>query len=193
MPNYSTDRRGALKIIGAIGATCAYPFSGNELFGQSAEHHHAASAAANAAGSKPTFFGEADFKTLSRLADLIIPETETPGASGAGVPEYIDYVVARTGWQQSLMADGLRWLDEESERGSGKKFIALTEAQQLALVEPLCELADKSEGNARNVQFFALVKALTMDGYYTSRVGLIEELGYKGNMAVAGFAECKEH
>ena len=42
MPTYSTDRRGALKIIGAIGATCAYPFAGDELHGQTvhdAEHH----------------------------------------------------------------------------------------------------------------------------------------------------------
>lgn len=192
MPSYSTDRRGALKIIGAIGATCAYPFAGDELFGQSAEQGHGASAS-HAAAWKPAFFSDTDLKTLAHIGDLIIPETETPGASGAGVPEYIDYVVARNGWQQSLMADGLRWLDEESERTSGKKFMALTEAQQLALLEPLCELADKREANARNVQFFALVKALTIDGYYTSRVGLIEELGYKGNMAIAQFPECKEH
>jgi hypothetical protein len=192
MPSYSTDRRGALKIIGAIGATCAYPFAGDELFGQSAESSEAAPVQ-NVGPWKPAFFAEADLKTLAHIADLIIPETETPGASGAGVPQYIDYVVARNGWQQSLMADGLRWLDEESERTSGKKFIGLAEAQQLAVLEPLCELADKHEANARNVQFFALVKALTIDGYYTSRVGLMEELGYKGNMAMAAFPECKEH
>jgi hypothetical protein len=193
MPSYSTDRRGALKIIGAIGATCAYPFASDELFGQSAEHHHAASAAVNTAGWKSAFFTDTDLKTLSRIADLIIPETDTPGATGAGVPEYIDYVVARNGWQQSLMADGLRWLDEASQQTSGKKFMALTEGQQLAMLEPLCEEADKNQANARNVQFFALVKALTIDGYYTSRVGLIEELGYKGNTAMPGFPECKEH
>ena len=192
MPSYSTDRRGALKIIGAIGATCAYPFAGDELFGQSAEQGHSASAL-HEVSWKPAFFADADLKTLAHIADLIIPETETAGASGAGVPQYIDYVVARNGWQQSLMADGLRWLDEESERTAGKKFIALTEAEQLALLQPLCEQADQKQANARNVQFFALVKALTIDGYYTSRVGLMDELGYKGNMAMAGFPECKEH
>ena len=31
------------------------------------------------------------------------------------------------------------------------------------------------------VTFFRLLKNLTADGYYTSRVGLLDELGYKGN------------
>ena len=42
MASYSTDRRGALKIIGAIGATCGYPYAGDELYGQTVEHHHEA-------------------------------------------------------------------------------------------------------------------------------------------------------
>ena len=54
-------------------------------------------------------------------------------------------------------------------------------------------MADKGEANARNVQFFALMKALTTDGYYTSRAGLIQELGYKGNMVLSDFPGCKEH
>ncbi len=37
MPSYSTDRRGLLKILGAIGTTCAYAAPGNELFGQTVE------------------------------------------------------------------------------------------------------------------------------------------------------------
>jgi hypothetical protein len=40
------------------------------------------------------------------------------------------------------------------------------------------------------VRFFRLVKNLTADGYYTSRVGLLEELGYSGNTALAKFPTC---
>jgi hypothetical protein len=42
---------------------------------------------------------------------------------------------------------------------------------------------------------FRLVKNLTADGYYTSRVGLLEELGYTGNTALAQFRACevREH
>jgi hypothetical protein len=40
------------------------------------------------------------------------------------------------------------------------------------------------------VRFFRLVKNLTADGYYTSRVGLLQELGYKGNSAMLAFPGC---
>ena len=45
------------------------------------------------------------------------------------------------------------------------------------------------------VRLFRLVKNLTADGYYTSRAGLLEELGYAGNTALARFPACdvREH
>ena len=191
MSSYSTDRRGALKIIGAIGATCAYPFGGDELFGQvTPEHHHHESGKAVPLPANPSYFREADFQTISRLTDLIIPATDTPGAVGAGVPLYIDLVVGRNTGQQQLVADGLRWLDEEGSRLAGKKFIELTEAQQLSVLHPLCDAADAGKSKARNVQFFALIKNLTADGYYTSRIGLIQELGYTGDTVLSSFPEC---
>ena len=188
MPGYSSDRRTLLKIIGAIGATCAYPFPGDELLSQTTHEHLPASSA-----SASRFFREEDFRTISCIADLIIPETDSPGAISAGVPKYIDMVVARSVEQQALMSDGLRWLDSEAMRTAGAKFIALTKAQQIAILEPLCAAADQHAGTtqeARNVQFFALTKGLTADGYYTSKIGLIDELGYKGNMARDSFPAC---
>lgn len=191
MASYSTDRRGLLKILGAIGATCAYPSPGDELYGQTAQHqaeqHHGV-AAAGPASSVPRYFGERDFRTISRIADLIIPRTSTPGAVDAGVPEYIDRVVGSNAEHQSLVADGLRWLDTQS--GQSRTFLELSEAGQLAILEPLCRAADEKKLNARNVKFFALIKNLTTDGYFTSRVGLIEELGYRGNSALPAFPDC---
>ncbi len=188
MAGYSSDRRTLLKIIGAIGATCAYPFPGDELLGQTTHEHPQP-----VSRSASRFFHDEDFRTISRIADLIIPETDSPGAISAGVPEYIDMVVARSVEQQALMSDGLRWLDSEAMRTAGVKFIALTEAQQLAVLQPLCAAADEHAGTTqqpRNVQFFALVKGLTADGYYTSKIGLMDELGYKGNMARDSFPAC---
>ncbi len=190
MSSYSSDRRSLLKIFGAIGATCAYPFSSDELYGQQAplhDHLHPPPAPAN-----PHFFNETDFATISRVADLIIPPTDTPGAIQAAVPDYIDSLVARNTDHQLLMADGLRWLDAEARKTGAKTFLALDESRQLAILEPLCEAADQKSSipQGRNVQFFALLKNLTADGYYTSRAGLIEELGYKGNTARTSFPEC---
>ncbi|HEX4167206.1 MAG TPA: gluconate 2-dehydrogenase subunit 3 family protein [Bryobacteraceae bacterium] len=192
MSSYSSDRRSVLKIFGAIGATCAYPFSSDELYAQQtpeSEHSHPPPKSVS-----PHFFNDTDFATISRIADLIIPATDTPGAVEAGVPEYIDSVLARNTDQQLVVADGLRWLDAEARRSGPHTFLELNEQQQLAILEPLCEAADQGSKltQARNVQFFALLKNLTADGYYTSRIGLIEELGYRGNAARATFPTCGE-
>ena len=129
------------------------------------------------------YFSEADFNTISRIADLIIPQTDTPGAIAAGVPAYIDLIVSRSSAHQSLMSDGLRWLDQSG-------FMRANEQQQLALLQPLCEAADTGRTTGRLIQFFILVKSLTADGYYTSQPGLIQELGYKGNTMMASYPEC---
>src|SRR4249920_657874 len=82
-------------MLGTIGLTCAFPFEGDELYGQ---HVHLALTQTPATGPYvPAFFTPAEYATLSRLTDVIIPPTTTPGAVGAGVPEYIDRVVGAAG------------------------------------------------------------------------------------------------
>src|SRR4030081_2856853 len=85
------SRRESLKIIGAIGTSCAFPFSADELYGQ---HVHVSSQAPPAGPYKPKSFSTHDFETLRQIPELIIPTTGTPGAIGAGVPGYIDGVVS---------------------------------------------------------------------------------------------------
>ena len=182
MASYSTDRRGALKIIGAIGATCAYPYASDELYGQTAEHHHDSLPPAPLP-AKPVFFNESDFRVISRMADLIIPATDTPGAAVAGVPFYIDSVIAKNKEQQQLALEGLRWLGEQ-------KFTDLGEAEQFSLLETLCEAADGGELDDPPVLFFRMIKNLTADGYYTSQIGLMNELDYCGNTVLSEFPGC---
>ena len=102
-------RRQALKIIGAVGAACSFPFSANELFGQ---HVHQAEAAAVEAPAavpfEPQFFSAEEYRVVSKLADLIIPTADTPGAVAAGVPQYIDLVVNGDHKLQAILANGLR-------------------------------------------------------------------------------------
>jgi hypothetical protein len=175
------SRREALKIIGAVGVTCAFPFSANELYGQ---HVHPAVQAQPQPGP-PRFFTPPQLLLISCLTDLIIPPTDTPGAAAAGVPGYIDLVVNEDPKLQAIFREGLPRLDAISEsRFSTSNFLQLTETQQ---VEILTSLSEASAGS--DAEFFQAIKSLTADGYYTSRIGLLQELGYNGDAVLAAFPE----
>ena len=177
------SRRDTLKIIGAIGTTCAFPFGADELYGQ---HAHVPTDAnvADSAPYTPKFLSESEFAVISRVADLIIPKTDTPGAVEAGVPAYIDSVAAANGRHHGVLRAGLRWLES-------KKFLKRSEAAQIALLTPLSEAVDKNRVKTPQQRFFLVVKNMTADGYYTSRIGLVQELGYKGNTVLSRFPVCK--
>ena len=179
------SRRETLKIIGAIGSTCAFPFAAVELYGQ----HEAGKTGAGG----PFFFNAEETTALGTLADSIIPPTETPGAAEAGVPAYIDRVVQANAEYRKPFREGLAWLDEASGRRHGKKFVELNEAERIAMLEPLSAAVDAKKLDVPGARFFAMAKNMTADGYYTSRAGLVEELGYKGNMAMESFPSCAEH
>ncbi len=170
------DRRATLKIIGAIGTTCAFPFSSDELYGQ---HVHPAPGAPSAYG-EPKFFTPDEFRTLIRIADLIIPATSTPGAVGAGVPAYIDYVVNTNQDWRKLFRDGFHLLRE-------RRFDDMAESAQVA---ELARYIDQP-GDDLPTRFFRAVKSMTADGYYTSKIGLLDELGYRGNTVRDGYPSCE--
>jgi gluconate 2-dehydrogenase gamma chain len=174
-------RREALKIIGAVGVTCAFPFSANELYGQ---HVHDHGALQEAQPSTPKFFNPAQLLIISRLSDLIIPPTDTPGAAAAGVPAYIDLVVNADPALQTSFREGLPRLDTISaSKFNGSTFLQLTEPQQVEILTAL------SEASGQDGAFFHALKNLTADGYYTSRIGLMQELGYNGDGVLAAFPQ----
>jgi gluconate 2-dehydrogenase gamma chain len=172
------NRRETLKILGAIGSTCAFPFTADELYGQEA---------ANPAGRPGKFFTGAEMARLAVLSDLIIPATQTAGSSGAGVPAYIDLVASGNEQEGKLLRQGIAWLE------SAQGFFDSGEEEKIAALRRLCEAADDGKFDVPGARFFFTLKSLTADGYYTSKIGLIEELGYKGNTAMAEYPECREH
>lgn len=188
MSDNQESRRGALKIIGAIGATCAFPFGADELYGQSG--HHGAHALVQVRPAAARYFSGTDWKLVSRIADLIIPETDTPGAVAAGVPAYVDYVVGANREHQATFRQGLAALRKQSTARYKRDFLALTEEQQIELLTPLSNAVDRGAAKTEAEQFFESMKALTADGYFTSKVGLMEALGYKGNTVLAEFPGC---
>ncbi|MEP6538072.1 MAG: gluconate 2-dehydrogenase subunit 3 family protein [Bryobacteraceae bacterium] len=177
------DRREALRIIGAIGATCAFPFSSGELYGQ---HAHPPEGK-QADFGKPQFFQQDEFAVVSRVADLIIPATETPGAVGAGVPAYIDMVVRTNQQHQAVFRAGLAYLSDQA----GGDFLALPEARQIALLTPLSNAVDHGDLKGPGEIFFRAIKSMTADGYYTSKAGMSVELGYHGGTVLSEYPSCE--
>ena len=177
------DRREALRIIGAIGTTCIFPFSSGELYGQ---HQHPPEGKQADAG-KPQFFQPGEFAVISRIADLIIPPTATPGAVGAGVPAYIDMVVRTNNQHQAVFRAGLAYLAAEA----GGDFLGLSEGRQIALLTPLSDAVDRGELKGPGEKFFRAMKSMTADGYYTSKAGMTVELGYHGGTVLSEYPSCE--
>ncbi len=113
-------------------------------------------------------------ETVATIAELIIPKTDTPGARDAGVPAFIDVMLADWGddEQRQFFTAGLANVDERSRAAFGKDFVGCTVQQQTQILTDLdAELASKS--------FFQAMKWLTLTGYYTSEVGATTELHYR--------------
>ena len=131
--------------------------------------------------------------TVVAMIDQIIPETDTPGAKGARVNEFIDVIL--TEWandaERKNFLDGLAGVDKKSNELFAKDFADASPAQQLTLLRALDEAAAfesvnlpprapdyEDEGRDQQLQgnFFAVFKGITLHGYYTSEIGFTQEL-----------------
>ena len=116
------------------------------------------------------------------LAETILPETQTPGATTAQVDDFIAHVL--TGWftapeRERFLAE----LDEFAARciaATGGHFAALPAAERAAYLAPLDREAAEARSRKRvPLPFFATLKELSLVGYYTSEVGAAA-IGYGG-------------
>jgi hypothetical protein len=137
------------------------------------------------AATGPEYFSQSDYSTISKLADLIIPRTDTPGAVDAGVPHWIDKAVAADAKLQERFKQWLAHLAEQAQAAGGTEFTALAEPQQIAILQAMSTDTGNLKGG-----FFNTIKDLTVDAYYRTEAGLVQELGFKGNTFRAGFPGC---
>ena len=96
---------------------------------------------------------------------------------------YIDQVVSGNKDLQRNFTEGFAWLKQAG-------FEGLPASGQLALLLPLCKAVDSGSIKTPEQRWFRSMKSLTADGYYTSRPGMVDELGYKGGSVLAEYPEC---
>lgn len=122
-------------------------------------------------------------ETVATIAELIIPKTDTPGAREAGVPAFIDVMLADWGDedQRQMFTAGLANVDERSRTAFGKDFVGCTAPQQTEILQDLdYELAGLRDAKAdTSKNFFQAMKWLTLTGYYTSEVGATTEQHFR--------------
>ena len=189
-------RREAIKTIGAgVGVIATLPVLGSAAAAdEQAAHDHMQHGAATAKDDgKPQplkFFTEAENRTIVEMSERIIPaDDNSPGAKAARVSEYIDLIVSvspdevKKSWR-----DGLAAVDKKSRDMCGKEFSAASEADQIKLLTEI----SKNERSPQTVEerFFRTIKSATIDGYYTSKIGIHQELKYKGNTYLKEFVGC---
>ncbi|MEW2921772.1 gluconate 2-dehydrogenase subunit 3 family protein [Muricauda sp. ANG21] len=130
------------------------------------------------------FFNEHELATMTVLCDLILPGSEEfKSASDADVVSFIEFMAKDIPEMQTDLRGGLMWLDHKSNTEFEVEFKSAAEAQQKTILDEIAYYDANIPESERpfEVNFFSLVRNLTMTGFYTTKIG-IEELGYKGNM-----------
>jgi len=188
-------RRDAIKTIGVgVGVIASLPVLGNVAGAQELASHdhsnHAAQATAPAKAQPLKFFTEEENKTVIEMSERIIPADEhSPGAKAAAVNEYIDLVVSESPEAtKQVWREGLAAINKMSRDKFAKPFADASADQQIALLKEI----SKNERSPQTVEerFFRTIKYATVDGYYTSKIGINDELHYKGNAYLKEFIGC---
>jgi hypothetical protein len=194
MASSELNRREALRRIALGGAAAASaPLWVENLLAIADQHaaHRAAAPAAKTAAFVPKALDAHQNQTVITLAELIIPATDTPGATAAKVNEYVDGVLAdATAEDRAKFTGGLTWLDARSRQQYAADFVTATPAQQTELLTTLSAATSPGPDDAPGVDFFRAIKGMTITGYYTSEVGIREEIGDSGQMFFTEFKGC---
>lgn len=191
----SITRREALKgLTLGVGVIATLPVLGADTAAQEqAAHNHMHAAAQATADAKPQplkFFTEDENKTVIEMSERIIPADESsPGAKAARVNEYIDLIVSESPETvKQTWREGLAAVNRMSREKFNKGFADASADQQVELLKRI----SKNEKNPSTVEerFFRTIKNATVDGYYTSEIGIHKELHYKGNSYLKEFVGC---
>ena len=163
------DRRDLMRLVGV-----ALP----GLAGLDPDRLFAMVARAHSGPQGPGAFDAHQRATVDVLAELIMPATDTPGARAAGVPAFIEVIVGE--WyhddERAPFLRGLADLDSRSQADFQKAFVELTEPQQTAILTGM-DAEARAMPRGSPPHFFSRLKDLTLAGYYTSEIGMRQELG----------------
>jgi hypothetical protein len=180
------SRRTALSAIGTgIGAVAALPWLSDEGLLAYARIQETNAAA------QPKVLSPSQFQTLEVLVEAIIPtDDRSPGAKRARVADYIDLLLSEVDREVTLAwFGGLAVLDAEASSRFRAPFSRLGAGQVDAILQSISR--NESAPQTPLETFFVVAKQATVRGYYTSSIGIHDELHYKGNQFLREFVGCQ--
>jgi hypothetical protein len=130
-----------------------------------------------------SLFNEDHVVFLNEIVDTILPDTKTPGAKAANVGAFMTVMVqdCYSPADQQVFMKGLATVDTEANKKYSKNFLDCGPQQRLELLTML-DKAQKKESKetkpGNQYQYYAMLKQLTLLGYFTSEIGCTQALRY---------------
>ena len=188
--NLKQDRRQWLKTSATVLGASLLPLP---AMGEAETAPTAPPAKPGQVKSGARFFTPAQHTLVEELSETIVPaDSHSGGAKAAKVADYIEQVLRETtdDNQKLLWREGLHLVDLMSLHYHGKSFVDSSSEERIAVLTVLSDndhMTDLPE-----VRFFRNLKGLTVRGYYTSKIGIHDELEYKGNRMLTEFVGCDD-
>ncbi len=113
-------------------------------------------------------------------------ENGKPGALAAGAAPWIDMISSENDDLKASYAKGFAWLDATMKARGAKDFASASLADQTAVLDLIAYRRNASPELTPGIEFFTLVRRMTVDAFYTSEIG-IKDIDYRGNSPMASY------
>ena len=136
-------------------------------------------------GAAPVFLTAQEFALLDELSEMIIPtDDHSPGARAAKVAAYIDSRLPE--WEEKdKWREGLKLVEQLSQEMTVKAFMQASADERLTVLTRMAQ--NEAKPQKPEELFCAELKGKVVHAYYTSEIGIKQEMEYKGNSYLAEF------
>lgn len=143
-----------------------------------------------APASKPAlkFFTPAELALVDELTEVLIPADEhSEGARAAHVADFLDGRIAGVDEDdvRAVWRTGLQKVDALSQSMHGRRFVEASPDERVAVVTRMA--ANEQKPATDEEKFFVELKTRTVHAYFTSSIGIHDEMEYKGNVMLDEF------
>lgn len=144
---------------------------------------------------QPVFFTEYQNRLFSHLSELIIPETDTPGAQNALVNRFVDHLLAAERSEiQKEFVESLSYIDGEAYQRFHQGFLDLPKESQISFLNFLAYPHHLVTWQSNRSEFagnthFNRIKEWVARAYWTSEIGM-RTLGWDGSPMHGPFTGC---